>query len=512
MGRTRRTVPCAFVYQYDKGGNRVSEKIYAYTLSDSLGTVQQEIVSEYDNLVWDDLLTSYNGKAITYDNAGNPLTYDGQTYTWNGKQLTMIKAADGSKTIFSYDANGFRTKKTQYNADGTLSYYVEYIWSDGKIVSQFITLIMRGTIGNEYKVIPIGPIPSKIIYDDNGIPQGFTCGEANFGFVRNLQGDVIAMVDFEGNIVMEYSYDPWGNIEYHLNEEFTTEEEAMMITALCPLTYRGYNYDFTTGLYYLQSRYYNPEWGRFLNCDDTAILLSTQGETHNANLFAYCANNPVNRVDKTGYDSEELTAEELALIFVSWVALAELYAMGYEDYFEYEIFGINYSIDKFGLYHHMFIFKTGGFFYKYEGLPLVFGDFEAWSKFAKTEKPIYKKESQAAITKANTNFYEFNRHLLKDADIGPQNGTLETPLTLTAFGLTALVYGDDVIRAYYNAEKYYPYSQNIYNGKSAGYSGMSALYSSHYFTKSQAKKFIKKDEVKINMSSFNSVQELHFIK
>ena len=147
-----------YVYQYDKGGNRVSEKIYNYTLTDTLGTVQQEIVSEYDNIVWDDLLTSYNGKAITYDNAGNPTSYDGKTYTWNGKQLTMIKAADGSKTIFSYDANGFRTKKTQYNADGTLSYYVEYIWSDGKIVSQFITLIMRGTIGNEYKVIPIGPI------------------------------------------------------------------------------------------------------------------------------------------------------------------------------------------------------------------------------------------------------------------------------------------------------------------------------------------------------------------
>lgn len=295
-----------YVYQYDKGGNRISEKIYAYTLSDSLGTVQQEIVSEYDNIVWDDLLTSYNGKEITYDNAGNPLTYDGQTYSWNGKQLTMIKAADGSKTVFSYDANGLRTKKMQYNADGTLSYYVEYIWSDGKIASQFITLIMRGTIGNEYKVIPIGPIPSKVIYDDNGIPQGFTCGEATFGFVRNLQGDVIAMVDFEGNIVMEYSYDPWGNIEYHFNEEVTTEEEAVIYTALCPLTYRGYNYDFTTGLYYLQSRYYNPEWGRFLNCDDTAILLATQGETHNANLFAYCANNPVNKSDRTGYWTEDV--------------------------------------------------------------------------------------------------------------------------------------------------------------------------------------------------------------
>lgn len=303
------------MYQYDKGGNRVSEKLYAYTLSDSLGTVQQEIVSEYDNIVWDDLLTSYNGKEITYDNAGNPTSYDGKTFVWNGKQLKQITSADGSKTLFNYDANGLRTRKVQYDETNRLSYYVEYIWADGKIVSQYLTLIAYVTYSDgSTKSVPIGPIPSKVIYDDNGIPQGFTCGEATFGFVRNLQGDVIAMVDFEGNIVMEYSYDPWGNIEYHFNEEVTTEEEAVIYTALCPFTYRGYNYDFTTGLYYLQSRYYNPEWGRFLNCDDTAILLSTQGETHNANLFAYCDNNPVNRVDYEGYDSNEIVAEVVSLI------------------------------------------------------------------------------------------------------------------------------------------------------------------------------------------------------
>ncbi len=294
-----------YVYQYDKGGNRVSEKIYAYTLSNSLGSLKQEIISKYENLVWDDLLTSYNGKKITYDNAGNPTSYDGQTYVWDGKQLKEIIAQDGSKTVFDYDADGLRTRKIQYNAEGSLDYFVDYVWSDGKIVSQYLTLMLRGTIMNEYQEIALGPIPSKVIYDDNGIPQGFTCGSACFGFVRNLQGDAIALVDYDGNIVMEYSYDPWGNIEYHLADG-VTEEEAIIYTALCPLTYRGYNYDFTTGLYYLQSRYFNPEWGRFLNCDDTAILLATQGETHNANLFAYCANNPVNRVDYMGYDSEEL--------------------------------------------------------------------------------------------------------------------------------------------------------------------------------------------------------------
>ena len=136
---------------------------------------------------------------------------------------------------------------------------------------------------------------------------------------------------------MEYSYDPWGNIEYHLDDSLT-EEEATIFTALCPLTYRGYNYDFTTGLYYLQSRYYNPEWGRFLNCDDAAILLATQGETHNANLFAYCNNNPINRVDYTGYNSKELTAEDGFVYGI--VALASLA-------YEFEIRGTTWLLNSY---------------------------------------------------------------------------------------------------------------------------------------------------------------------
>ena len=64
-----------YVYQSDKDGNRVSEKIYNYTLSDSLGTVQKTIKSEYNYITWNDRLSKYDGKTITYDNAGNPIPY-----------------------------------------------------------------------------------------------------------------------------------------------------------------------------------------------------------------------------------------------------------------------------------------------------------------------------------------------------------------------------------------------------------------------------------------------------
>lgn len=372
-----------YVYQYDKGGNRVLQKIYDYTLSDSLGTVKQEIVSEYDNIVWDDLLTSYNGKEITYDNAGNPLTYDGQTYVWDGKQLKEIVAQDGSKTEFDYDANGLRTRKIQYDETGRIKYCVEYVWVDGKIISQYLTLVATSTSPDgTTSSYAIGPIPSKVIYDDNGIPQGFVCGEACLGFVRNLQGDVIAMVDMDGNIVMEYSYDPWGNIEYHLAEG-VTEEEAMVYTALCPLTYRGYNYDFTTGLYYLQSRYYNPEWGRFLNCDDTAILLATQGETHNANLFAYCANNPVNRVDYTGYLQTEFesTEEMIAYIAVCFLSLSLLEANDY-DFENAEFYDYESSESEEGILVCRLAFKG---LVAYECVKVMIGTISSWKAFENFE-------------------------------------------------------------------------------------------------------------------------------
>lgn len=69
------------------------------------------------------------------------------------------------------------------------------------------------------------------------------------------------------------------------------------IGALNPLRYRGYVYDTETGLYYLQSRYYDPEIGRFINAD--AFTSTGQGLLGN-NMFAYCGNNPVVYEDDSG--------------------------------------------------------------------------------------------------------------------------------------------------------------------------------------------------------------------
>ena len=112
--------------------------------------------------------------------------------------------------------------------------------------------------------------------------------------MRNLQGDIVGIVNSSGVQVVEYLYDAWGR------QVSITGSMASTVGRLNPFRYRGYVYDDETGLYYLRSRYYNPEWGRFINAD---TLMGQVGGTFSHNLFAYCGNSPVNKVDPSGFVS-----------------------------------------------------------------------------------------------------------------------------------------------------------------------------------------------------------------
>ena len=114
-----------------------------------------------------------------------------------------------------------------------------------------------------------------------------TYNDVDYFYVYNLQGDVVALIDAGGTQVVEYGYDAWGN------PISKTGSLAATIGTLNPFRYRGYVYDEETGLYYLRSRYYNPVWKRFVNADHI-------GER---NLFLYCRNSPVFRVDNNGNKS-----------------------------------------------------------------------------------------------------------------------------------------------------------------------------------------------------------------
>lgn len=136
--------------------------------------------------------------------------------------------------------------------------------------------------------------------------MSFTYSGSTYYYVLNLQGDVVAILNSSGEQVVGYTYDAWGKLLT------TTGSMASTLGLYNPLRYRGYVYDRETGLYYLQSRYYNPTWGRFINADAYA---STGQGILGYNMFAYCQNNPVNHSDPTG----KLLAEALVFIGVSSV-------------------------------------------------------------------------------------------------------------------------------------------------------------------------------------------------
>ena len=138
------------------------------------------------------------------------------------------------------------------------------------------------------------------IYDENNRPFAFKYDGTVYYYVLNVQGDVVGLLNSIGVIIAEYTYDPWGKLlSINTWGELPGENEwYRSVAEATPLRYRGYYYDTETGFYYLQSRYYDPEIGRFINAD-TYTTTDADGIL-SSNMFAYCENNPVMGVDPTG--------------------------------------------------------------------------------------------------------------------------------------------------------------------------------------------------------------------
>lgn len=275
------------LFAYDKAGNITEKYIFPYSLAHSsmlfaLYTDYETVNYTYSTSSWGDLLTNYNGTAITYDSIGNPTKWVGiSSLNWDGRRLDSINI-DGSDTVdYTYNADGIRTQKRIY--DSLMCGYITHNYTlDGtKILSE---TVKYSSIAGDYTLY--------YVYDANGSITGLHYNGTPYYFQKNIQGDVLRICNAGGAVVVEYTYDAWGNILS------VTGSMASTLGKYNPFRYCGYYYDSETDLYYLNSRYYDAEVGRFISADERVSEVG--GEISGYNLFAYCFNDPVNYEDEFG--------------------------------------------------------------------------------------------------------------------------------------------------------------------------------------------------------------------
>lgn len=259
----------AWNYAYDLGGNILSKTEYDYADGQTSNPVT--VSYTYGDAAWRDLLTAYNGETITYDGIGNPTNYRGWGMTWQGGRQLSSMQKDGTTLSFSYNDAGLRTEKT---VNGSTR---RYIWNSTQLMAD------------------VGASDAFYFhYSSGGELIGFTYktadAETECILVKNQQGDVERVISADGTVLASYTYDAWGNV---LTAEGILAQQN-------PIRYRGYYFDTETSLYYVSSRYYDSNIGRWISADAPETLTADFENLTQYNLFAYCFNNPVNTSDETG--------------------------------------------------------------------------------------------------------------------------------------------------------------------------------------------------------------------
>ena len=264
----------------DADGNTYT---YGYSSGKNISETGKYLLFYTDD-VWLDRVTCITDDAsgkvfgITYDGIGNTLSYrDGMSFTWkNGRQLATFTQGQTSAS-YDYNESGIRNKKTVNGVTTTFQLAGSMIVSENR----------NGNIIQYY-------------YNEAGSVIGLRYNGNDYFFRRNLQGDIISILNTAGQTVVSYEYDPWGNI-------LSTEGSlASTLGVANPFRYRGYYYDTESGLYYLQTRYYDAAVGRFINAD--GFTSTGQGFLGN-NMYAYCLNNPISYTDPSGRASRRVFVE-----------------------------------------------------------------------------------------------------------------------------------------------------------------------------------------------------------
>ena len=263
-------------YIYDKLG-RVARFVDGQVSGKSC-TYGYDLTDRLCEAVFDDG-TAYR---YTYDANGNLLSDRKYTYSWTKGSLLEKVTGDGLEAVYTYDASGIRTSK---KVNGTTT---EYLTAGGSVLSE-----KKNGVWQHY------------LYDGSGQLMAIRYKGADYYYIRNGLMTITGLVDANGTAVVNYFYDSWGNM---LN---ITGSMAASLGKDNPYRFKGYYYDEETGMYYLKSRYYQPEICRFISADNEDVLIDTHVDLANKNLYLYCDNNPILKADEEGQIADWLVSAAL---------------------------------------------------------------------------------------------------------------------------------------------------------------------------------------------------------
>lgn len=268
-------------YTYDVLGNIIS--ISRTTKLQEYVNLPSQINYYYEDTKDKTKLTKYVIDEIeftmTYDSYNNLTKLNNYDITLLEGKITSLSYQNIDQVRYTYDATGRRIKKEIYNQNTQTYDVINYVYLNDVLIKE---------IHNDKTI--------TYILDDTGV-IGFKVttqtSEQTYYYIKNMNQDIIKIVDENLNEVAKYEYDAYGNI---VNINGVNQNQ---IAKLNPYRYRSYYYDVETNFYYLNARYYNPEIGRFITADDIEYL-----DTENMNglnLYCYCLNNSIIYADYSGH-------------------------------------------------------------------------------------------------------------------------------------------------------------------------------------------------------------------